>query len=75
MVVHHLNVLLDGYRSPGGEVCRLVCSLIPYSRGFHHLSVRTDFECYDYAHCGISLNIVRVSSLDTAELKMCTSLS
>lgn len=32
-------------------------------------------ECYDFAHFGISLNIVRVSSLETAELKMYTSLS
>lgn len=40
-------------------------SLPPWEKGF--------LRSYDFAHCGITLNIVRVSSLDKAELKTCTS--
>lgn len=67
MVVHHLNVVLDRYSSPG-EVCKLVCSLILY---FHYLLLGRR----DFIHCDSSLNINRVISLVTAELKMCISLS
>lgn len=74
MIVHHPNVVLVEFSSPG-VVCRLVCSLTPYSRGFNYLPRRNDFLSVIIVHCDISLSNVRICSLETAGLKAYTSLS
>lgn len=61
MIVHHPNVVLVEFSSPGA-VCRLVW-------GFNYLSRRQNFWSVITVNCGIHLSNGRISNLETAGLK------